>query len=234
MRPHPILRHLPVALFVTLGLLTRDSRGVARAEPALVKSDQPRIVGISPLGTTDRRQIFQVLINRRSGDAIAFGYFNYIHGLDEDELYLEDSRKPESKAFVTLYIEAKITRVHRDGPLIVYEAKGHSTIFFDGTPDGDFSNPDTFRNGTPIATGEENNTFTLDPETGIGTGDVRLRQTAAFPFEFKGERIQFGEVGNHNVTWRGKTRRIKVFGWTRLAATATTVQAAPLQAIPPP
>jgi hypothetical protein len=234
MRPNRILRHLPVALFVTLGLMTRESGGVARAEPARVTSDQPRIVGISPLGTTDRRQIFQVLINQRTGEAIAFGYFNYIHGLDEKELYLEDSRKPESKAFVSLFIEARITRVHRDGPLIVYEAKGHSTIFFDSTPDGDFSDPETFRNGTPIATGEENNTFTLDRETGIGTGDVRLRQTAAWPFQFKGELIQFGEVGNHNVSWRGKTQRIKALGWTRLFATATTVQAAPLQAIPPP
>lgn len=234
MRPRGILRHLPVALFVTSGLLTRDSGGVARAEPVLVTSGQPRIVGISPLGTTDRRQIFHILINQRTGEARAFGYFNYIHGLDENELYLDDSGKPESKAFVSLYIEARITRVHRDGPLLVYEALGQSTIFFDGTPDGDFSDPDTFRNGTPIATGEENNTFTFDPETGIGTGDVRLKQTGAWPFEFKGELIQFGEVGNHNVSWRGKTRRNKALGWSRLFATATTVQAAPLQATPPP
>jgi len=234
MRPNRILRYVLMALFVTLGLPTPDRGGVARAEPALLTSDQPRIVAISPLGTINRRQTFNVLINRRSGEAIAFGYLNYIHGLDEEDLYLEEGRKLESKGLFTLYIEARITRVHRIGSVLAYEVLGTSTIFFDETPDGDFSDPETFRDGTPIATGEENTVYTFDPETETGTGDVRLRQTAAWPFEFNGELIQFGEVGNHTVSWRGKTLRNNAFGWTRLFCTATTIQAAPVQAAPPP
>ena len=189
--------------------------------------DQPRIVAIAPLGTINRRQTFEVLINRRSGEALAFGYLNYIHGLDEEDLYLEDSRELESKALFTLYIEARITRVHRIGPLQAYEVRGRSTIFFDDTPDGDFSDPETFRDGIRIATGEENVVYTFDPETGTGNGDVRLRQTQAWPSEFNGELIQFGEVGNHNVSWRGKAVRNNAFGWSRVFCTATTVQAAP-------
>lgn len=216
-----------MALVVTLGLLTRDSGGVARAEPVLATSDQPRIVAISPLGTINRRQTFQVLINRRTGQAIAFGYLNYIHGLDEEDLYLEGGRDLESKALFTLYIEARIARVHKIGPVFSYEVLGRSTIFFDDTPDGDFSDPETFRDGTRIATGEENVVFTFDPETGTGTGDVRLRQTQAWPSEFNGELIQFGEVGNHTVSWRGKAQRNNVVGWSRVFCTATTIQAAP-------
>ena len=227
MRPNRILRYLLVALIASLGLLTRSSGGVARAEPVLLTSDEPRIVAISPLGTINRRQTFQVLINRRSGEAIAFGYLNYIHGLEEEDLYLENSRALESKALFTLYIEARIARVHRNGPLQAYEVRGTSTIFFDDTPDGDFSDPETFRDGIRIATGAENVVYTFDPETGTGTGDVRLRQTAAWPSEFNGELIQFGEVGNHSVSWRGKTVRNNAFGWSRVFCTATTVQAAP-------
>jgi hypothetical protein len=236
MRPNRILRHLPVALFVTLGLLTLDSGGAARAEPVLVTSDPPRVVGISPFGTIDRRQVFQVLVNQRTGEAKAFGYFMYIHGLDEDALYLDDSRRHESKAFFTLYIQGRITRMHRNGRLLVFQLQSASVISFNATPDGDFSDPESFKHGIPIATGDENGSFTYDPETGDGTGDVRLRQTSigAGPFEFKGELIQFGEVGNHDVAWRGKALRYNPLGWTRLFATATTVQAAPLQATPPP
>ena len=227
MRPTRILRYLVVALFVTLGLPTRDNGGGASAEPALVASGQPRLVAISPLGTINRRQIFQVLINRVTGEALAFGYFHYIHGLDEEDLYLGGGRDLESKALFTLYIEGRITRAHRVGPLMVFEVLGRSTISYDDTPDGDFSNPETFRDGIPIATGEENTVFTFDSETGNGAGDVRLRQTQAWPFEFNGEPIQFGEVGNHAVAWRGKTLRNNPLGWTRVSCTATTVQGAP-------
>jgi hypothetical protein len=234
MRPNRILRHLPAALLVTLGLLTRESGGVARAEPVLVTSDQPRIVSIAPIGTISRRQTYQLLINKSSGEVVIFGYFNYIHGLDQKQLYLEGSGKPESRALFTLYLEAKITRVNRNGPLLAYEGLGVSTVFYDDTPDGDFSDPETFRDGIPIAMGLEDSVYTFDPETGIGIGDVRLRQFQAWPFEFNGELIQFGAVGNQNVSWRGKTLRNKRFGWTRAFCTSTTVQAEPLPAVPPP
>lgn len=234
MRPNRILRSLSAAVLVTLGLLTRESGGVARAEPVLVTSDQPRLVSISPLGTISRRQTFQLLLNKQSGEAVLFGYFNYIHGLDEEKLYVGDSPKGESTALFTLYLEARVIRVHKNGPLLVYEARGVSTVFLDDTPDGDFSDPETFRDGIPIAMGEENSVYTFDPDTGIGIGDVRLRQFQAWPFEFNGELIQFGALGNQNVSWRGKTVRNKRFGWTRAFCTSTTIQAEPLPAAPPP
>ena len=205
MKRNRILRYLLAAFLVTLGLLTRHSQGVALAQQLPVKSPQPRIVAISPLGTINRRQIFQILINQLTGQAYAYGYFNYIHGLNEKDLYLEESGKPESKALFTLFIDARITRLHIDGPTFAYELLGHSVIYFNDTPHGDFSDPNTFREGTPIATGEENIVFTYDFPSGSGTGDLRLRQTAAFPNEFRGGLIQFGEVGNHSVIWRAKT-----------------------------
>jgi hypothetical protein len=124
--------------------------------------------------------------------------------------------------------------------VLVFQLQSQSVISYDPNPDGDFSNPATFKNGIPIATGDENGTFTFDPETGDGIGDVRLTQTAAFPFEFNGEQIQFGEVGNHTVEWRAKTKFYNPLGWTRLYCTATTIQAVPappdtgLSALPSP
>ncbi len=229
MRPNRIFRYVLVSLFATLALLTRHSGGVARAEAVLATSDQPRMVGVSPLGTIDRRQVFQVLVNQRTGEAKAFGYFMYLHGLDENELYLDDSRQHQSKAFFTLYIQGRITRMHRNGRVLVFQLQSKSVISFNPTPDGDFSDPESFKHGIPIATGDENGSFTFDPEAGDGTGDVRWRQTSIGdgPFEFKGEPIQFGEVGNHDVLWRGKTLRYNPLGWTRLFCTATTIQAAP-------
>jgi hypothetical protein len=223
------LHHLPVALFVTLGLLTRHGGGVAKAESVPGAADQPRMVGVSPLATIDRRQVFQVLVNQRTGEAKAFGYFMYIHGLDEDALYLDNSRKHETKAFFTLYIQGRLTRMHQNGRVLVFQLQSKSVISFNPTPDGDFSDPESFKHGIPIATGDENGSFTFDPESGEGSGDVRLRQTSIGdgPFQFNGELIQFGEVGNHDVAWRGKVLRYNPFGWTRLFCSATTIQAAP-------
>lgn len=223
-------RHLAAILFVTIVFLTGAGRDLARAEPILAASDRPTIVAISPLGTINRRQIFNVLINQLTGEAIAFGYLNYIHGLDEKDLYSEASNQPESKALFTLFIKARVTRVHAIGPMVAYELLGTSTIFFDDTPDGDYAKPETFRDGIPIATGEENVVYTFDSTSGSGTGDVRLRQTNAWPNDFRGRKIQFGEVGNHAVAWRGKTIWNNWLGWTRVYCTATTVQAAPVQA----
>lgn len=175
-----------------------------------------------------------MLVNKISGEVLLFGYFNYIHGLDEEQLYQEGSRDVESRALFTLYLKARITRVLKNGPVLAYEALGVSEVFFDDTPDGNFLDPESFRDGIMIAMGEENSVFTFDPETETGIGDVRLRQIQAWPFEFNGELIQFGIVGNQNVAWRGKTLRNKVIGLTRVFCTSTTVQAEPLPAVPPP
>ncbi len=40
------------------------------------------------------------------------------------------------------------------------------TIYLDTTPDGDFANPDSFRDGTPIQTSELRLQFVLDTLTG--------------------------------------------------------------------
>lgn len=233
MRPHRIRLCLAVAPLVALSLLTGEGAGVVRAEPALQNPDRPRLVSISPLGTISRRQVFRLFLDRQSGKAVLFGYFQYVHGLDENDLYQEGSGAPESKALFTLHLQANVTRVHQNGPHFVYEARGVSSVFFDDTPDGNFSDPETFRDGILIAQGEENAVYTYDPATGIGIGDVRLRQIGAWPFEFHGALIQFGAKGNQNVSWRGKTIW-DWFNWTLVAATSTTVQANPLPGEPPP
>ena len=226
MGPRRMLCCLLVALFVSSIVLTVDNGGVARAQT----SAKPRLVGVSPLGTVDRRQVFQILINQLTGEAVAFGYFMYIHGLDDQDMFRggDSGIFPEANAFFNLYIEGRITRILPNGPLLIFELKSQSIISYDPTPDGNFWVPETFKDGIKIATGDEDVTFTYDIQTRRGIGDLRLRQTGAWPFEFKGELIQFGEVGNHNVSWHAMTDFYNPFGWTRLFSTATTVQAAPV------
>jgi hypothetical protein len=222
-----------VAILATFGLLRHDG-GVVRAEPMaaavaapVAASERPRVVAVAPLGTINRRQVFQILVNQLTGEVIAFGYFMYIHGLDDNALYTENNWNEESRAFFHLYIKGRITRLHLNGNLLIYQLLSHSRISYNPGHEGDFSNPESFNGGIQIATGDEDGTFTYNLDTGQGEGDVRLRQTGAWPFTFNGELIQFGVVGNHNVLWRGKPQFFDLFGWTRVYCTATTVQAAP-------
>jgi hypothetical protein len=103
-------------------------------------------------------------------------YLSLINGLTADQIFTtaNPTLQNETTARFTFFTDAVTERVISNGRLRIVNRIGTTTIYLDETPDGDFSNRDTFRNGTPILTMAYRQQVILDSGEGIsgisGTG----------------------------------------------------------------
>lgn len=83
-----------------------------------------------------------------------YGYLSLINGLRPDQIFTTPvpSSQNEATALFTFFTDAVTERVISNGRLRIVNRTGTTTIYFDETADGDFSNRDTFRDGTAVLT----------------------------------------------------------------------------------
>jgi hypothetical protein len=135
-----------------------------------------------------------------------YGYLSLINGLGADQIFTTavPSLQNESTARFTFFTDAITERVISNGRLRVVNRTGTTTIYLDDTPEGDFNNRDSFRNGTPIITMAYRQQVVLDTGEAVpglaGTGTFTvmnlLKVTNAQSFEIAGERYQLGKPGD--------------------------------------
>lgn len=137
--------------------------------------------------------------------ATQVGYLSYINGLDSP--IFTGAPQNETTALFTFYSDNVTTRVINNGPLrIINREEGTFTIYFDGTPNGNFSNPDTFRDGQPVLTASLRHQVIIDTITGAFTATFVLTVTSNDPFVFSGRAIRMGKVGDKlRLTFNGHT-----------------------------
>ena len=105
-----------------------------------------------------------------------YGYLSLINGLTADQIFTSASPtlQNETTACFTFFTDAVTERVISNGRLRIVNRVGTTTIYLDETPHGDFSNRDTFRDGTPVLTMAYRQQVILDTGEGIpgtsGTG----------------------------------------------------------------
>ena len=132
-----------------------------------------------------------------------YGYLSLINGLAADQIFTtaNPTLQNETTARFTFFTDAVTERVISNGRLRIVNRIGTTTIYLDETPDGDFSNRDTFRDGTPVLTMAYRQQVILDTGEGIpgipGTGTFTvmnlLTATAVQTFEIGGERYRLGK-----------------------------------------
>jgi len=132
-----------------------------------------------------------------------YGYLSLINGLTADQIFTTvlPTLQTETTARFTFFTDAVTERVISNGRLRIVNRIGTTTIYLDETPDGDFSNHDTFRDGTPVLTMAYRQQVILDTGEGIpgvsGTGTFTvmnlLTATAVQTFEIAGERYRLGK-----------------------------------------
>src|SRR5437867_5560729 len=83
-----------------------------------------------------------------------YGYLSLINGLTADQIFTTPvpTLQNETTALVTFFTDAITERVISNGRLRIVNRTGTTTIYLDETPNGDFSNRDTFRDGTAVLT----------------------------------------------------------------------------------
>jgi len=101
-----------------------------------------------------------------------YGYLSLINGLTADQIFTTSNPtlQNEKTARFTFFTDAITERVISNGRLRIVNRIGTTTIYLDETPNGDFSNRDTFRDGTPVLTMAYRQQVILD--TGEGTPGI--------------------------------------------------------------
>ena len=132
-----------------------------------------------------------------------YGYLSLINGLTADQIFTTASPtlQNETTARFTFFTDAVTERVISNGRLRIVNRVGTTTIYLDETPHGDFSNRDTFRDGTPVLTMAYRQQVILDTGEGIpgtsGTGTFTvlnlLAVSAVQTFEIGGESYRLAK-----------------------------------------
>ncbi len=164
--------------------------------PAFAQSDAPFR---SQAGDVIFELIGQV-INPSPTSSIQFGYLPYVKGIET--AFAPGGAQNETTALFTFYNETTTLGVINNGPLRIITREGTTTIYYNPTPSGNFSNPASFRLGTPIQNS------TLRHQVVINTADSSFTTTFVNTVQ---EVTPFGErllrLGK-----RGQQFRTQVFG----------------------
>jgi hypothetical protein len=94
----------------------------------------------------------------------------------------------------TFYTEATTVKAVANGPLRIVDRTGTTTIYLASTP-GDFSNPDSFRSGTPVQVSTLRQQVIVDTSTGAFTVANINTITTATEFLSDGDEIHLGKAG---------------------------------------
>ena len=129
-----------------------------------------------------------------------YGYLSLINGLSAEQIFTtpNPAAQNETTALFTFFTDAVTERVIANGRLRIINRTGTTRIYLDDPPDGNFANPDSFRDGTQIVVMDYRQQVILD------TGDDStftvmnlLTIVSTESFEIGGERFQLGKRGDH-------------------------------------
>ncbi len=138
-------------------------------------------------------EIIGQVINFTPTTSTQFGYYTYIKGVDDLFAGMPEN---ESMARFTFYRETTNLRVTLNGTLVIISREGTTTVYLNPVPAGDFSNPDSFRVGTPIQTSTLRQQVIVDTVTQAFTVVNQDRITSSSNFSVNGRSYQIGKAGD--------------------------------------
>ena len=182
-------QQIKIRTIVTIAMI------MAMAFPALSQSKK---------GLTDGDVAIEVIgqvFNPTPTSSTQCGFLSYINGIDN---VFAAGAQNETTALFTFYNEATNTLVVNNGPQRTINRVGTFTIYLDTAPNGNFSNPDTFRDGMPIITGTYRHQVVLDTTDTTFTATFVLTITSVARFTLNNESYFLGKAG--------QKLRLTVFG----------------------
>ena len=133
----------------------------------------------------------------QNGDAITgYGYLTRIHGLPDADLF-RGATHDESTARFTFASAVQVNARFFRGALVSVDGVGSLTFFLDGNG-GNFAEPASFSDGTPVAkfAAHFHNLLTvIAPNQGVSTIAGELKQRQASTFALDGRSTRFGHRG---------------------------------------
>jgi hypothetical protein len=136
------------------------------------------------------------VVNPSPTTSFQYGYLSYVNAISGLEPAFNPGPQNETTALFTFFSDiSTVERVIINGPLRIINRVGTTTIYLDTTPNGDFANPDSFRDGLPVQTSELRLQFILDTLTGSFTVTSVNTITSGGFFHLGDHNILLGKAG---------------------------------------
>jgi hypothetical protein len=116
--------------------------------------------------------------------------FGYVSQLDDLAGWPSESTAP-----LTFYTDTTTNRVVNNGPIRIVSRTGQLTLYHDPSGNGNFANPDSFRDGTPVLTAVLRQQVILNTLTGAFTAHNVNTITSTSPFVLDDDEVTLGRVG---------------------------------------
>jgi hypothetical protein len=154
--------------------------------PSGLRSQEPSspLIGYEVVG--------QVL-NPSAQSSLQYGYLNLVPGLDRITT-TPGGVVSELTALLTFFNDTTTERVINNGPVRVVDRTGTGAIYF-GSGSSDFTNPNSFKNGTPVQNFTLRHQVVIDTSTGYFTTVFEITVTSAKPFQIDGKMYRLGHPG---------------------------------------
>jgi len=166
--------------------------GVTLFTFVLVASTSPVLAGKKVSDSDVSMELIGAVFNASPAASIQYGYLSSVNGLDN---IFSGSPQNETTALLTFFSDTQTVRVINNGPLRIVNRVGTFTIFLDNAPNGDFSNPDSFRDGTPVMTGSLRHQVVINTSANTFSTVFVITPISASPFRVGGQSAWFGQPG---------------------------------------
>ncbi len=133
------------------------------------------------------------VINPSATSSIQVGYLSYVNGLESQ--VFTGTPNNETSALLTFYSDTVTSRVINNGSIRTINREGTFTIYWDSAPNGNFSDPNTFRDGVPVLTANLRHQVIVDTVTSSFTATFVLTVTSADQFQIGSEYVRLGRIG---------------------------------------
>ena len=139
-----LIEHLILASGTALMLIVAST-------PINAQEGGPRLT--TPVGDIAFEVVGQVS-NPSATTSKQYGYVSFIKGLLANQIFstADPTLQNESTALFTFFTDATTERVISNGRLRIINRTGTTTIYYDDTPDGTFSDRESFHDGVAVLT----------------------------------------------------------------------------------
>ena len=125
------------------------------------------------------------------GSSHQYGYLSMVPGINN---VFSGSPHDETTAVLTFFNEVTTTESIGDGPLRIIDRDGTTTIYLNNAP-ASFSNPDSFRSGTPVQTSRLHQQAIVDTAGGTFTAVFFNTILSTSTFSIDGTTFRLGQRG---------------------------------------
>jgi hypothetical protein len=194
-----------LAATVTVGLLALCGRGLssnARAESGRGQGDAAEASELhqqDPVETikvAEGQVLYELVgvgINLTPPASAQWDTSLYLKGVDT---LFASALENETTALFTFYRATVNLALRSNGPMLIVTRAGTNTLYLNATPNGDFSNADSFRAGAPIQTSVLRQQAIIDTVTQTFSIVDEDKVTSTSVFSIGGTKYRIGRVGD--------------------------------------